>query len=212
MNHGPGSRLPKLPDLVPNRTLPVGAVLLAAGASSRLGAPKQLIHYQGCSLVRRAAISLLESGCRPIIVVIGACAAVADELAGLDVYGVENLQWREGMSSSIRTGLREVRRIQPEVDAILMSVCDQPFVTGPDLRALVQFYRQSAIPIAASQYGSTLGVPAIFREDLFSELMALEGDAGARRVIQEHKAGVAAFSLSNAELDVDQTEDVQRLR
>jgi molybdenum cofactor cytidylyltransferase len=192
--------------------LQTGAILLAAGASTRLGAAKQLLQFRGSSLVKRAARSLLDAGCSPVVVVIGACPEVADEIRGLAVHPVRNNEWRSGMASSLHAGLKEALIVQPALDAILISVCDQPLVVEDDLRSLVQLFYSSRFPIAAAQYGSTLGVPAIFRSTLFGDLMSLVGDAGARRIIQERRSRCAVFPLENAGLDVDRTEDLERLK
>src|SRR6476661_1956002 len=103
------------------------ALLLAAGGSSRLGEPKQLIKYEGKSLLRRAADCALAAGCNETIVVLGAAAeACTRELEGLPVRVVINEAWERGMSSSIGAGMSALEQIQPAAEAVLITLCDQP--------------------------------------------------------------------------------------
>jgi molybdenum cofactor cytidylyltransferase len=181
----------------------VAAVLLAAGASTRMGAPKQLIEIDGKSMLRRAAEAVIATGCDPVIVVLGANAEVLREhLAGLPIRLVINERWQEGMASSIRAGL-------VDTDAALITLCDQPFVHAANLIALIELFRNSGKPIAAARYGGNLGVPAIFARALFPELLALTGDMGARRVIAAHADQVAALDLPDAAIDLDTPLDVE---
>ncbi len=179
----------------------IGAVLLAAGGSTRMGAPKQLIRLDGVSLLRRAAEAVVGSGASPVVVVLGARAEeMEEELAGLPVSVAVNEEWAAGMSTSLRVGIRTLVEMAPDVEAALITLCDQPFVTGAHLAALIAAFRT---PITASHYNRTLGVPAVFHRSLFGELELLEGDAGARRLIQRHDAETTAFDLPEAAIDLD---------
>ena len=191
---------------------PVAGILLAAGGSTRLGSPKQLLVYEGRSLLRRAAETLLATGCRPVVVVLGAAAArLAPELAGLDVSTVINTGWERGMGSSLRLGLAALSP-GPEIDAVLLSLCDQPFIGPAVLRRLLA--AQPVTPgcaIAAAEYGGTLGVPVVFGREHFAELAALPDDAGAKPVLQRHAAHVAAVPMPEAATDIDTVEQYERL-
>jgi molybdenum cofactor cytidylyltransferase len=188
-----------------------GLVLLAAGGSTRLGHSKQLLRWNGKSLLRRAAETALASGCHPVVVVLGAEAeAHRAELEGLSVRDVENTRWREGMGGSLRLGM-EALRGEPSLEAVVLMVCDQPAVTAEHLMALTRTHQERGQPIIASGYAGTVGVPALFDRSLFAELEALPASAGARPLLTKEPGRVAVVPLPGGELDVDTPEDVERL-
>jgi molybdenum cofactor cytidylyltransferase len=194
---------------------PFSTVVLAAGASSRLGVPKQLVRLDGEPLVCRAARVAVESGARSVIVVTGASSeAVAETLGGARVRLAFNARWAEGPGSSIRTGLQallsETSRHREEL-AVLMLV-DQPLVTPEHLRALVEHAARGHLA-AASDYGGEgdFGVPAAFGEELLPELLALDGHQGAKPVLLRHRARLALVPFAGGRLDVDTPEDLERL-
>lgn len=190
----------------------VGAIILAAGASSRLGTPKQLLHLDGVSLLRRAAIAALGAGCAPVVVVTGAHAHLYEtQLAGLGVRKVFNDRWPTGLASSIVAGIEGVVSDEPDVTAVILLPCDQPHL-GPDvLSAIIAAYRAGGCDIVASSYGATAGAPALFARSLFPELGQLEGAAGAKPVIARHAAKVHLVPFPLGEADVDTPADVARL-
>jgi molybdenum cofactor cytidylyltransferase len=186
----------------------IGAVVLAAGGSSRLGRPKQLLWHRGRSLLRRAAEEALASGCEPVVVVLGAEAGrLAPELAGLPVKPVVNERWADGMSTSLRLG---VEALGPVVEACVLLLCDQPSVTAALLRGLVEAHRHGH-RLAGCEYGDALGVPALFDRSLFPELLNLGGDRGARPVLAAHAAEAARIAFPEGVLDIDTPEDAARL-
>ena len=136
------------------------------------------------------------------------------ELAGLDIAIVENPDWAEGLSTSLRAGLDALdppdARGSP-VDAALFTTCDQPLVTAATLRALVATYDATRPPVVACAYAGVVGVPALFDRSLFAELRALRGDAGAKRVIESHRADLVTVPAPEAALDVDTALDARRL-
>lgn len=182
----------------------VTAVVLAAGASSRLGRPKQLVEWRGETLVHRAARLALESGVEAVRVVTGAHGEdVARAVADLAVQCVHNARAHKGMASSIQRGLEGLDT------AVLLLTCDQPLLTAEHLRALVHHGRARGLPVVASSYEDIVGVPALFSSALLPELRALQGDQGARAVLRRHP--VEALPLVEGGLDVDTEEDVRRL-
>lgn len=188
----------------------VGAVILAAGSSSRMGSPKQTLRFRGESLLRRAALAALEAGCDPVVVVTGANAEPSRrELDGLDVREALNMDWDTGMASSIRVGLGELIRADP--DAAVFLLCDQPYVDAGVISGLIQAHRATEKPIIASAYGGGFGVPALFTRDLFSELTGLEGTSGAKEVIKRHAAEACLLPFQGGEVDVDTPDDFSRL-
>lgn len=170
--------------------MPLTCIVLAAGASKRLGRPKQLVHFEGEPLVVRAA--RIAASVAPTIVVISS-APVRETLKGLKVAIVENAEADEGMASSIRSGVAAAD------GDVLITLCDQPFVTSEHLRALVD----AGAPIAATGYRGITGVPAFFGKKFRKDLLALRGDTGARRVIDAHPDEVVTVPFEPAGFDVD---------
>ena len=187
-----------------------GVILLAAGGSSRMGSPKQLLRYRGQTLIRRAAEAAVASKCDQVVVVIGSEASqMRRELEDLPVSVVENQNWQTGMSSSIRAGLDDLR--QYDLDGVLIMLCDQPFVTAGILNDLITTHRQTGKPIVASSYETTKGVPAFFSRELFTELTSLSADEGARRLIVKHPELVTTIDFPKGAIDIDTPHDTKKL-
>ncbi|WP_348268168.1 nucleotidyltransferase family protein [Edaphobacter paludis] len=178
----------------------VAAVVLAAGASRRLGSPKQLAMLSDETLLGRAVRVAREAGCSPVIVVLGAEAELVSRGLPEDVLPVMNEQWREGMGASIRAG---VGACEGAAEGVLVMTCDQPAVTIGHLRLLM-----AGREIKASRYAARKGVPAFFPQRYFEELMTLKGDVGARELL----ASAEFVDLESGELDVDTVEDLARAR
>ena len=176
------------------------AVVLAAGASSRFGRPKQLEAFRGDPLVVHAARVALGAACDRTIVVWGAVKLPA-VLQELPVELLENRDWSEGMASSIRTAVEAAGKAR-----ILITLGDQPLVTADHLRVLLR----GSAPIVATGYGGVAGVPAVFAPELRSRLLALRGDRGARAVIEAHREVVRVIPFEDAAVDVDRPEDLDQ--
>lgn len=190
----------------------IGAVVLAAGASTRMGRPKQSITYQGESLLRRAARTALAAGCQPVVVVTGANADLArSEVQGLSVEVVFNSDWETGMGSSIRTGVGSLQNADRNVTAVVLLLCDQPFVNVQTITELVIAHRSSGSPIVASEYGDGFGVPALFRRELFPELLRLSGPEGAKQIIMAHMSETTLVPFPEGAVDLDTPEDLVRI-
>jgi molybdenum cofactor cytidylyltransferase len=182
------------------------AVILAAGASTRLGEPKQLITIHGETLLARATRIAVESGVDHVFVVLGANTAALKAHAQTATI-VENPLWQQGMATSIRAGVQAAAAY----DAILLLTCDQPAVTSLHLVQLI-LAGEEGNRIAASAYAERTGVPAIFPQKYFSELIALTGDSGARHLLRAHKSEVIEVPLENGELDLDTPESLEAIR
>jgi CTP:molybdopterin cytidylyltransferase MocA len=182
----------------------IAAVVLAAGASIRLGEPKQLLVLAGETLLDRAIRTAREADCSPIVVVLG--AAYIEILAHTQLGAavpVINDKWREGMATSILFGVRTLNTIAPNAEGALLMTCDQPAVTAEHLHRLM--LKQE---VKASRYAGRNGVPAYFPRKYFAELTELTGDSGARAVLAQ-----AGFEdLPHGELDIDTAEDFERAR
>ena len=177
-------------------------VVLAAGASTRLGEPKQLVMLGDETLLERTVRVAREAGCSPVVVVVGADYA---QVLGNNVLGdavtVINDQWKEGMASSIRLGVRTLGIVAKDAEGVLLMTCDQPAVTAKHLLRLTL-----KAEVKASRYAGRSGVPAFFPKKYFDQLMKLKGDSGARELLAEARYE----ELENGELDVDTVADLER--
>lgn len=190
----------------------VGAVILAAGSSSRMGHPKQTLKFQGESLIRRAALAALGAGCCPVVVVTGANAElIRGELDGFEVCVVLNTLWESGMASSIRVGVEGLVSADADADAVVVMLCDQPHVTADVIAHLIAAHRDTGRTIVASAYGGSFGVPALFSREFFAELQQLEGSAGAKQVINRHALVAHFLQFQSGDVDVDTPDDFARL-
>jgi len=189
-----------------------GLILLAAGASTRLGAPKQDLLYQGKTLLQHAIQVALSTNCTPVIVVQGAHALViSPEVPRERVAIVENPDWQEGMASSIRAGITALEQRAPLATGVILMLCDQPLV-GPDhLNNLVQKKLETNKSIVASYYNNTLGVPVLFDKSFFPRLQALKGQEGAKKLLYQYEPEVAAVPFPQGSVDIDTIADYKKL-
>ncbi|MBC8085951.1 MAG: nucleotidyltransferase family protein [Phycisphaerae bacterium] len=187
----------------------IGAVILAAGASTRLGEPKQLLrNVRGETLVESVAQEALDAGASPVFVVVGASAeTVRTAVQHLTVTVVENVDWADGMSSSIRAGVCGADACA--VDAVLLLACDMPSVGTAHLRKLVDALHQGAVRVA-SEYGDTRGIPAVIRRAEFAWFETLTGDKGAKGLLMLDDT--ALVHLEGGTFDLDTPEDVATWR
>ena len=192
----------------------IGIVILAGGGSRKLGTPKQLVEFQGQSLLRRAAQTALSCECEYTIVVVGSSAEeIGREIRDLHVETVVNDEWEAGISTSLRKGLTKLMESDPDLAAVVIMLSDQPFVNRKTVRSLIETYHASGKPIVASEYDGVLGVPALFDREVFDELLELEGDAGARVAIrQASDSRIATVAAPEAAFDVDTPADHHRLK
>ena len=187
----------------------LAGIVLAAGAASRFGGPKQVALLGGVSLVTRAARLALPYCPAGVVVVTGAYAGeVHASLAGLPVRMAHNADWATGMAASIRCGLAA---LPAGVSACLIMLCDQTAVDEQDLRRLVEAWLAAPECVAAAQYAGTLGVPAIFPPACWPGLRTLSGDQGARALIASLPA-VTTVSIPHAARDIDTPADLRELR
>jgi molybdenum cofactor cytidylyltransferase len=194
-----------------NYEQPVAAVILAAGASSRMGRPKQLLDWNGKALVRVVAEHALAAGFDPIVVVLGAhTAQVREALAGLPLQCVSNSDYHQGQSTSLRAG---VAALPTHIAAALVLLGDQPFVTPAIMRVLVQRWHEEHSQIVVPLYQGQRGNPVLFGRAVFAELMAVSGDQGARALIQSNPARVTHVHFEDTRPleDIDTIEDYTRL-
>jgi molybdenum cofactor cytidylyltransferase len=187
-------------------------ILLAAGQSRRLGRPKQLLEWNGASLLSRSLRAAQNLQGMPVVVVLGAHAdQIRPQLMAESVTIVDNPEWQEGMAASIRVGLGETLNRFAEVDGVIIMVCDQPGLDHHVLQRLVALQRSSGRPVAAAAYAGRLGTPAIFHRSVFPALQQLKGDKGARQLLNEMGEMVAVLPFDAGVMDIDTEEDYLRL-
>lgn len=192
----------------------IGIIILAAGASTRLGTPKQLLpHKQGHTLLSHTIQVALNSKCQPVIVVLGAYAErVRQQISHFPVQVIENPQWNQGMGASIRVGIQALSASPEEIEAVVLALCDQPFISDNIIEQLVDAYRLTSKKVVASDYAGTLGVPALFHNTLFSELMNLKEGAGAKQVIRKYNQDIFSIPFAKGAIDIDTSEDYQQFQ
>jgi molybdenum cofactor cytidylyltransferase len=191
-----------------NQAGTIGIVILAAGASVRMGTPKQLLKLEGISLIRRAAEHALDSGCRPVVVVLGANAdLIAPELSGLPIVIAVNHDSRKGMSSSIRCGLKKLLAANSEILGVVLFLADQPNVTGTSLRKLITAHVQCGSELVAASYSGHIGTPALFSRSYFDELLQINGQGGAKHLLECYATRVLPIDFPEAAFDLDTPQD-----
>ena len=192
---------------------PVAAIILAAGASSRLGRPKQLLMHGEETMIERVIRLATESGATPVLAVLGAhydliCQAVPLHNPGGAIV-VINDRWSQGISTSIHEGLRTLEVVAPKTAGVMIMGCDQPRLTADHLRALLTSFGAQAEPaIVASAYAATLGVPAIFPRQVLAELRALTGEKGARALLMHPPCPLISVDFPGGEIDIDLPADL----
>jgi molybdenum cofactor cytidylyltransferase len=190
--------------------LQVAAVVLAAGGSSRMRVPKQLLPVDGQPMVRHVTEAVCAAGLAQVVVVVGAHAeAVAQALAGLAVEVVVNDAWAAGMSTSVQAGLHRLRQ---DIRAVIVILADQPALTPDLIRTLATRYRDTEALIVAPYLKGQRGNPVLFDRALFPELLAVEGDRGGRQIILRHQEHVERVEVDDMAvmLDIDTHQDYER--
>lgn len=188
----------------------VAAVVLAAGASSRMGRNKLLLPYAGEPLVRRAVTAAAGAGLDPVLVVVGHEAdEVRRALAGAPCITVLSPDHAQGQRLSLQAGIAAV---PADAGAALVALADMPLVTSAMMGALREAYLRDAVPLVASRYGSVLAPPTLYGRSLFPELLALTGAGAGKPVLLRHLAEATVLTWPEEALaDVDRPEDLARL-
>jgi molybdenum cofactor cytidylyltransferase len=176
-----------------------------------MGQLKQLLVYRGRTLLQHSIQQAIGAGFQPIVVVVGSnFQMVATSITGEPVKIVHNELWESGMGSSISAGMRVLLESDKVPGAVAILVADQPLVEAKHLAAMRELLSVEGSPIIAAQYGDTIGVPALFKRELFGALSSLPPEAGARRLLRSSDADVTPFPLPEAAVDIDTPEDFER--
>jgi molybdenum cofactor cytidylyltransferase len=189
-----------------------GVLIIAAGQSKRLGQPKQLLQFEGKSLINRLIEIVKEAIDFPITVVLGSASEkIKEQLTESNIKLVQNETWEEGMASSIRVGINSIVKADKNIDGVMILVCDQPLITVKSIRELVELQQSTLKPISACYYANIIGTPAIFHKTVFDDLSKLQGDMGAKKIIQSWGEEVAKLHFEEAVFDIDTEEDYHKL-
>ena len=188
-----------------------GIVILAAGNSSRLGQPKQLLGYKDETLLQHIIAEASKLPDAVVIVVTGANHELIEKNIDSKVKTAFNSDWELGMSSSINTGLKKLWELHPEIEECIFTVCDQPFVSHSIFENLITEYHKTQKGIVASSYSDTLGTPVLFGKKYFEELFNLKGQEGAKKIINRFLEDTASILFEKGDIDIDTEDDYNKL-
>jgi molybdenum cofactor cytidylyltransferase len=181
-----------------------GIVILAAGSSSRMGEPKQLLPLNGAPLLLNTVQSALASAAWPVVVVLGAHAEkIRPLLSRHPVLIAENPAWAEGMASSLRTGVSVLQQFSRSIEAVVVALCDQPAFSADTVSRLISAQKDSGRSMIAARYNGRNGAPALFLRRHFGQLVSLTGEEGARAVLNASAADVGIVDLPELATDLD---------
>ena len=187
-------------------------IILAAGSSSRLGRPKQLLPFGDRTLIETVSQAAVDAALGKVIVVTGAHEEpIREALAGLDITIVQNEGWEQGMSSSIRTGIKAMYEEGFAPAGVLLCVCDQPFITPELLTSMVRVKEEGGKGIVACAYAGTIGVPVLFDSRYFYSLRDLAADEGAKSLLFRYSQDLGTIAFQDGAREIDTEEDYQRI-
>lgn len=189
-----------------------GIIILAAGNSSRLGQPKQLLTFKDTTLLKNTieAASLLPNAI--VVVVIGSRhELMIKELDSSKIKISFNENWESGMSSSIVKGMNDLLFINHDIEKCIISVCDQPFISHSVFENLIEEYNKEGKGIVASSYVETVGTPVLFDKKYFKDLLELKGQEGAKKILAKFQNDLNTVSFERGNIDIDAPEDYDKL-
>ena len=190
----------------------IGIVILAAGESKRMGTPKQLLTFDNKMLINKAIDIAISTQLKSVVLVLGAFKVkIEANIIQDEISIVENINWNEGMASSVRVGLEKLIEISPNIEGVVFMVCDQPFVTKEVIEELINVQAETGFEAAASHYNGKIGTPALLLKSHFNALFQLKGDTGARKILLENSEKVAIVDFDAGIFDIDTPEDYQNL-
>lgn len=189
-----------------------GIIILAAGSSSRLGRPKQLLLYNNKSLLKHTIEQACNARLHPVIVITGANAEqVLLTLHDKEIVIVYNKFWQEGMASGIVAGIKEMLPLNNNLENVIISVCDQPFITAQLFYEMISRNEETLKGIVACSYAGTIGTPVLFNRKYIKQLQSLKGSDGAKGLIKTYKEDLATVLFPQGNIDIDTEEDYKKL-
>lgn len=186
-------------------------LILAAGSSSRMGQSKQLLTIDGEALLSKSIKVAIAAQAQTILVVLGANEpAHRNAIKDLPVTIVSNPGWRNGIGSSLKAGITYLQSMFPGTEAVVIMVCDQPCLTSEHLIKIISVYKTADSSIIASRYSGTAGIPALFRKVHYDELLAVNDEEGAKKIIQKNWKSVIEIDFPDGATDLDTPADLKR--
>jgi molybdenum cofactor cytidylyltransferase len=177
-----------------------------------MGSPKQQLPYKGSTLLQHAVTEALQTHAAVVIVVLGAGAEeIAPGISSPSVMIVRNADWQQGMGTSVKAGVAALLQAAPQIAEVLILLCDQPFADAPLLEKIMTVKAATGKGMVACTYDNTIGVPALFDKKYFNDLLALDGEAGARKLLQQCRDDVAIVDFPGGTADIDTPEDYQKI-
>ncbi|HEY2582613.1 MAG TPA: nucleotidyltransferase family protein [Mucilaginibacter sp.] len=190
-----------------------GIIILAAGSSSRLGKPKQNLIYRGQTLLQRAIETAVNSVCKPVFVVLGANESIIKPtITDMPVNIIYNPDWQEGMASSIRLGIKQIQKSEPDVTSVILMLCDQPFVDINILDSLIETKTNNKAGIVGCAYNNTIGAPVLFDASYFDDLLSLKGQEGAKKLLSKYQDKIVPVPFPLGCIDIDTVEDYEKVK
>jgi molybdenum cofactor cytidylyltransferase len=188
-----------------------GLIILAAGNSSRMGEPKQLLPFEGKTFLQCTIDAALGSKAGSKVVVLGADKdEIKKSFRADSIPVIHNPEWEKGMASTMQKGLQYLTKFK-KLDQVILVLCDQPFVHSGILDSLIELQESTGKGIVACKYADTLGVPALFTQQYFEEMMGLKSSEGAKKVIYNHLDDVAELDFPKGAVDIDTYEEYEEL-
>lgn len=189
----------------------VAIVILAAGAASRMGQPKQLLPINGKSLIKHVTEIAMDTPCYPITVVLGANRQlIRSELDKMPITVIDNPKWEEGMASSIKIGLIGAYMTAKEIEAVIFLTVDMPYVSSDLIKKMiVKSVENPECQVVASKYDGQIGIPVLFKRPIFNDLLDLTSEQGAKKVILKHIENTKTIDFPEGKFDLDTQIDYQ---
>ena len=187
-----------------------GIIILAAGSSSRMGEPKQLMMYKNKTFLQHIIGEAKLANLDPVICVTGyQSELIMKSISRMKVAVVYNEHWQEGMGTGITAGLKQV--MLSDIDSVILAVSDQPYISSDLFRTMIEWKDKSGKGIVACTYARTLGTPVLFTKDYFSRLQLLNGDQGAKHIVKLNLPDVCPVEFEKGEVDIDTKQDYEKL-
>jgi molybdenum cofactor cytidylyltransferase len=187
-------------------------IILAAGNSSRFSGTKQLLHFNNKTLLQHVIDEAIDSSAEPIIIITGANAdEIEKEIKQENVQVIRNENWKEGMASSIVAGVKKAITLNNDIEKLIITVSDQPFVSSALFTQLYQTQEKNVQHIVACSYADTIGTPVLFTQNYFDALMSLQGDEGAKKILKANSNDVATVDFPQGAIDIDTQKDYDNL-
>lgn len=191
----------------------IATLIMAAGSSSRMGEPKQLLKWKDTTLIETAISTVLELHCANIMVILGAhYHKIKPIIENYAVKTVYNKNWKKGLGNSIAFGVNHIKN-NYQVEGVLVVLADQPLIHSTYLKGILDIFETDKNQIIATNYQNRkLGVPALFDKSYFQELSSIDGDKGAKSILEKYSDVVITTTLATNVFDIDTEEDYKKLK